>query len=80
MSCMADQVTDTKSGIQSGLFTDIITGLRFDNRTDSLGWGTLAWPRWPQMVLEEWAIASQSKSTCPCKKAANVHVNHCFTH
>ena len=37
MACMADQVTDTKSGIQSGLFTDSITGLKFDNRTDPLG-------------------------------------------
>jgi hypothetical protein len=41
LACMTDQVTDTKSGIQSGLFTDCftdsITGLKFNNRTDPLG-------------------------------------------
>ena len=26
--------------------------------------------------LREWDITSHGKSTCPCKKAANVHVNH----
>ena len=40
-ACMTDQVADTKLGTQSGLFTDCftdsITGLKFDNRTDHLG-------------------------------------------
>jgi hypothetical protein len=34
---MADQVTDTKSGTNSGLFADCIIGLKFDNRTDPFG-------------------------------------------
>ena len=38
---MTDLVMDTKSGTQSGLFTvcftDSITSLKCDNRTDSLG-------------------------------------------
>ena len=38
---MTDQVTDTKSGTQSSLFTDCFTdsiaGLKCDNRTDPLG-------------------------------------------
>ena len=38
---MTDQITNTKSGTLSGLFTDCftdsITGLKFDNRTDPLG-------------------------------------------
>ena len=38
---MTDQVTDTKSGTQSGLFTDCLQiafiGLKFDNRIDPLG-------------------------------------------
>ena len=38
---MTDQVTDTKLGTQSGLFTDCftdsITSLKFNNRTDHSG-------------------------------------------
>ena len=53
---MTDQVTDTKSGIQSGLFTDCftdsITGLKFDNRTDTSGHpGQAGAPRTDASVL-----------------------------
>ena len=41
LACMRDQVTDTKSGTQSSLFTDCftdsITSLKFDNKTDPSG-------------------------------------------
>jgi hypothetical protein len=33
----------------------------------------------PKVDVGEWAIASHGKCTHPCKKAANVDVNHYFT-
>jgi hypothetical protein len=55
-ACMTNQVTDTKSGIQSGLFTDCftdsITSLKFDNRTNTSGRpGQASAPRTDTSVL-----------------------------
>jgi hypothetical protein len=33
----------------------------------------------PKVDLGEWAIALLGTGTCPCRKAANVNVNHHFT-
>ena len=47
-ACKTDQVTDTKSAIQSGLFPDCVQiALPVYNLTIGQG-GALAWPRWPK--------------------------------
>jgi len=33
----------------------------------------------PKVDLGEWTVALLGTGTCPCRKAANVHVNHHFT-